>query len=129
MEPDQPLSRAEAQALLSYAELTYRSMTATRRRVAMAALTVALLFALIAVGGAVQWASTQSRLAAVEDAPLVEALGVEIPDPRPAIERGQLRLQALVWQVVTLTAGASALLFGALYLLARPPTGPKAASP
>lgn len=125
MEPDQPLTRAEAQSLLSYAELTYRSMNATRRRVAMTALTIAILFGLVAVAGAVQWASARSRTAAIEDVPLADVLGVEIPDPRPAIERGQLRLQALVWQVVTLATGTSALLFFALYLLARPPTAPK----
>lgn len=123
-EHQEALTRAEAQALLGYVEATYRSVTSSRRRIATALLAVAILFGLLCLVSAVQWASTRARIAAVEDAPLVEALGVEIPDPRPAIERGQLRLQALVWQLITIAAGAIALVFLALWALTRPPPAP-----
>lgn len=124
MEPDQPLSRAEAQALLAYVEATYRSVTATRRRIATAALAVAIVFGLLCAASAIQWAATRARIAAVDDTPLVEALGVEIPDPRPALERGQLRLQALVWQLASAGTGVVTLLFAALYALLRPSAAP-----
>ncbi len=124
MEPDQPLTRAEAQALLGYVELTYRAVTATQRRIAVAALTVAVVFGLLAATAGVQWATTRSAIDEVRDEPLVDVVGVQIPDPRPALERGQLRLQSLVWGVIAAAAAAVALLSLIVFLLARPPRAP-----
>ncbi len=120
---EQPLSRAEAQALLQYAEATYRSVTTYRRRVAAAAVALMIVFGLVCVFAAAQWLSTRSRVDDVPDRALVEALGVEIPDPRPAVERGQLRLQSLLWGVVTGAAATMTLLSLAVYLMSRPPGG------
>ena len=125
MEPDQSLTRAEAQALLQYVELTYRSVTATRRRVATAALAVAILFGLLCAISTVQWATTRSSIDAVADESLIEVVGVRIPDPRPALERTQLRLQALVWGLAASVTGAVTLLFLAVYGLARVPPPPE----
>lgn len=124
MEPDQSLTRSEAQALLAYVEATYRSVTATRRRVAIGALAVAIVFGLLSLFSAVQWLTTRASIDDVADRPLVDVVGVEIPDPRPALERGQLRLQSMVWGFVSAGTGMVALLFGVLYLLARPPRAP-----
>lgn len=125
MEPDQSLTRSEAQALLAYVELTYRSVTATRRRVAAAALAVAILFGLLCAVSTVQWATHRSRISAVPDEALIDVVGVRIPDPRPALERGQLRLQSLVWGLAAAVTGAVALLFLVVYGLARVPPVPE----
>ena len=124
MDAEQPLTRTEARALLQYAEATYRSVTASQRRIAAAALALTVVFALLCLISGVQWLQTRSRVAAVVDAPLVEALGVEIADPRPALERMQLRVQALAWGGATGATGLLALLLGAIYLVARPPAPP-----
>lgn len=126
---EQPLTRAEAQALLQYAEATYRSVTAYRRRIATAALAMALVFGLLFLLTAAQWLSTRARVDDVADVPLIEVVGVEVPDPRPALERAQLRIQSLLWGALAGASGAAATLFVAVYLIARgditlrPPSG------
>ena len=85
-----------------------------------AALVLAGLFALLTLFSGFQWLDTKSQVADVADKPLVEALGVEIPDPRPAVERTMLRMQALVWGAATAGAATFTLLFSAVYLVARP---------
>ena len=123
---DQPLTREEAQQLLARTEAIYRSVTGPRRRVATAALILAGLFGVLTLVSGVQWLQTRSQVEQVVDEPLVEALGVEIPDPRPAMERARLRIQALVWGVATAGAAAVMLLFAALHLVARPPAAVRA---
>jgi hypothetical protein len=123
MDAEQPLTRPEADALLHYVEATYRAVTAPQRRVAMAALVLAALFGVLTLIGGVQWLRTRARIDDVADKPLVEALGVAIPDPRPAMERAQLRIQALVWGVAGVAAAMLGLLFSAVYAVARPPGG------
>lgn len=127
MEPDQTLTRAEAQVLLAYAERTYRSVTDVRRRLSRVALIVAVLVSILFVIALLEWLSTRAAVDDVEDRPLVEALGVEIPDPRPAVERAQLRVQAAFWGFASLVTAAAALLFLAFWALTRPSPPPNLA--
>jgi hypothetical protein len=124
MDTEEPLTRAEARALLAYADLNYRAVTSVRRKVSGGALVLAAVFAVLCGVAAVQWASDRSRLAAIEDRPLVEALGVELPDPRPAIERGQVRVQMLFWGFAAGTTAGLTLLWLGVYWLLRPPPVP-----
>lgn len=126
MEQDEALTRAEARALLAYADVTYRAVTSLRRRVATVALAVAVMFGVASIVSTVQWASTRSDVAAVADDPLVDVLGVQIPDPRPAIERAQLRVQMLLWGFGALATAAPALVSLAVYLIVRTPPVPAA---
>ena len=126
MEPSEPLTRAEARALLAYAEVTYRSVTSLRRRIATVALAIAVLFGILCVASTIQWAGTRFRLTAVADEALIDALGVQIPDPRPVIERGQLRVQMLLWGFGALTTAAITLLSLGIYAVVRPPPLPPA---
>jgi hypothetical protein len=118
---DQPLTRTEAEALLRYAEATYRATTAWRRRLAAAAAVFAVLFGLLFLVSAAQWWITSASIDDVVDAPLVEALGVEVPDPRPALERAQLRIRALLWGLAACGTGSALLVFGGAYFVVRPP--------
>lgn len=124
MEAEEPLTRAEARALLAYADLTYRSVTSMRRKIAAMVLVLAVLFGLLCIVTAVQWAGDRSRLAAIEDRPLVDALGVQIPDPRPAFERGAVRVQMLVWGVTAAVSAVLTVLCLGVYWLVRPPPIP-----
>ena len=117
---DEPITRDEAHALLQYAEATYREVTSTRRRLARVALIVTAVFALLFVVTASQWLGTRNRVDDVRDAPLAGALGVEIPDPRPALERAQLRIQALLWGSLSAVSAVAALLSFAAHVIARP---------
>ena len=126
VEDEQALTRAEARALLAYADVTYRSVTSLRRRVATIALAVAVLFGVLCIVSTVQWAGDRARLARVTDEALVDVLGVQVPDPRPAIERGQIRVQILLWGFGAATSGAVTLLFLAIYCVLRPPALPSA---
>lgn len=124
MEAEEPLTRAEARTLLAYADLTYRSVTSMRRKIARGALLLAAAFGLVCALGLTQWASDRSRLAAIEDRPLIEALGVEVPDPRPAFERSQVRVQMLFWGFVAASTAGMTLLWLGIYWLVRPPPLP-----
>ena len=123
MEDEPPLSRAEAQALLRYAEATYRATTASQRRIATAALALTCLFALITLVAGVQALRIRAGVDDVADRPLVEALGVQIADPRPFMERAQLRIEAVVLGVAAAGAGLITLLCLAVFAIARPPGG------
>ena len=125
MDIDEPLTQAQGQALLEYAQLTYEAMTAYRRRVAAVALVMATIVGLLCVFSATQWLSTRSRVADVPDEALIEAMGVRIPDPRPAMERVQLRVIAALWAFVTGTTAFVALLFLGVYAFVRPPRVPR----
>lgn len=120
MDPEQPLTRAEAQALLSYAEATYRSVTASQRRIAVVALALATVFGLLSLVSGSQWLQTRSSIDDVVDEPLVEGFGIQVPDPRPALERAQLRIQSLIWGVAAAASVALTLLFAAVYAIVRP---------
>ena len=124
MDAEETLTRAEARALLAYADLTYRSVTSMRRKIAGGVLVLAALFAVLCAGTAMQWADDRSRLAAIEDRTLLDALGVEVPDPRPAFERGQVRVQMFLWAFVAAVCGALSALCLAVYWLVRPPPVP-----
>lgn len=124
MDAEEPLTRAEARVLLAYADLTYRSVTSMRRKLAAGALVLAVVFGLLCILGAMQWASDRSQLAAIEDRTLIDTLGVQVPDPRPAFERGQVRVQMLFWGVVAATSGGMTLLWLGVYWLVRPPPLP-----
>ena len=119
MEPP-PGPTPEAEVLLRYAQATYTAVTEQRRRVATALLVVAAGFAALAVVCGVQWATTSAAVDDVEDAALVDTLGVRVPDPRPALERAELRLRAFGWAVLAGGALLVAVVSGGLYLLIRP---------
>lgn len=116
------VSPAELERLLRYAELTYRAVTEQRRRQAVVALVVGGVFAVVTVFAGLQWQSVRSQVGEVADADLVEALGIRIPDPRPAIQRGELRLKAFVWGVVTVGALVLTVLALAVHQMVRPST-------
>lgn len=124
MAAPEPLASDDVDALLRYAELTYRSVTSFRRRVAVTALVLGVLLGLASAFCAMQWLTTRSTIAGVEDSALVEAFGVEIPDPRPAVERGQLRVEALLWAFAAGALATLALFFLGMWALARPGPAP-----
>jgi len=59
-----------------------------------------LLLLMLALWGAARAVSLRDEAAAIQDAALVEALGVRVPDPRPAIERMELRMRATGYQAI-----------------------------
>ena len=120
MDTDEALTRADAEALLAYAQVTYAAVTEQRRRLAKAFLAVALLFAALALLSGVKWATTASQIDEVEDAALIDTLGVRVPDPRPAFERTELRIRAFGWGVVAAGTGLIALLAAGMFALVRP---------
>ena len=120
MGSNEAIPPAQADALLRYAQATYRATTDLRRRVALITLAVAVVFGLIALWAAWHWLTASAAADAVADAAIVDVMGVRIPDPRPALERGELRVRAFGWSLV---GGASALvsLFAlGIYWLVRP---------
>lgn len=125
MDADEPLTRAQGQALLEYAHLTYEAVTSYRRRVAKVALGMAAVVGVLCIFSASQWLSANNRLSEVPDEALIDALGVQIPDPRPGLERVQLRVIATLWEFVTVASGVITLMFVAAYALARPPREPR----
>ena len=125
MDADEPLTRAEGKVLLEYAHLTYDAVTSYRRRLARIALGMAAIVGVLCIFSATQWLSTSNRVSEVGDETLVEAMGVQIPDPRPALERGQLRVIATLWEFVTIASGVITVMFLAAYALARPPRLPR----
>lgn len=122
---DEPMTRADAAVLLAYSQAIHRAITEQRRRQAAVALAVTLLFGALAVWAGLQWSSTRQAVAEVPDDPLIEVLGVRIPDPRPAVQRTELRVRALLWGAGAAGATTIALLAAAAYLLVRPSPLPK----
>ena len=105
MDAQEPLTREQGRALLEYAQLTYEAVTSYRRRVARVALAMAAIVGVMCIFSATQWLSTSNRVSEVTDETLVDTMGVRIPDPRPALERGQLRVIAALWEFVTIASG------------------------
>lgn len=124
MDGDAPMTQAQGQALVEYAQLTYTAVTSWRRRMAAAALAMAIVVGAMCAFSATQWLSTRDRIAAVPDSALIEGFGVSIPDPRPGLERTQLRVVSLLWGFASGVTGGLALLFLVIYALARPPKEP-----
>ena len=121
--------RVHDAALLRYAEATYRAVTEQRRRQAAVALGVVLVFGLVTLIAGVQWISVRTQVDELPNDPLIEAFGVSIPDPRPAIERVELRIKAFVWGMVSITSLMLSLLAVGTYLMVRPtPLGPAPAT-
>lgn len=125
MDAEEPLTRAEGKALLEYAQLTFEAVTSYRRRVARVALVMAAIVGLMCIISATQWVSTNNRADEIADETLVDTMGVRIPDPRPALERGLLRVLATLWAFVTTATGFLTVMFLAAYALARPPREPR----
>ena len=120
----------EVERLLAYADATYRLVTEQRRRLAAVALFVALCFLALAAAAGYGWADARAQASEVQDAALAEAFGVRIPDPRPALERLELRTRALVFGVVALTSGATGLLALGVWAIVRPsPPPPRFVTP
>lgn len=113
-------------ALIDLTVLTYRAATEQRRRLASFLTAVTLLFGLLGLAAGYQWLQIQERVAAVEDRPLVEALGLRVPDPRPAMERTALRVRGAVYGVAAIAAAVMALLALGLRLLVAPSRPPPA---
>jgi hypothetical protein len=120
VESHEPLTRAEAQALLRYAQVTYGAVTEQRRRLSIAFLAIAVLFGAVALLSGVRWGTTAAQIDQVQDTALVDTLGVRVPDPRPAFERAELRMRAFGWAVVTAGTGLLALIAAGMFALVRP---------
>lgn len=108
------------------AMLLYHVATTGQRRAAWLLAFIAVLFGVVALWSLSRYAELQQQINTVQDSALVERFGVRIPDPRPAIERAELRVRATAFgglAVVTglVTVGA---VIGAL--LIRPPKEPGA---
>lgn len=119
------MSRGDAEVLLRYSQAIFRAVTEQRRRQATAALIVAVLFGLISLWSLAQWVTTRNAVAEVPDDPLIEVVGVGIPDPRPALQRGELRLRAFVWGAAAVASGTMLLLGALAYFLVRPTPLPR----
>ena len=119
------ITQSQATDLLRYAQLTYRAVTEQRRRIALIALVIACVFGVIALWAGSNWLGATSAIDEVEDASIVDVMGVQIPDPRPALERGELRLKAFGWGIVGGTSLLFALLAFGIYLLVRPTPLPR----
>lgn len=120
MESDEPLTRADAQALLRYAQATHSAVTEQRRRVATAFLAIAVLFGAVALLCGVKWATTKAQIDDVQDAALIDTLGVRVPDPRPAFQRTELRMRAFGWAVGAAGTGLIGLTALGMFALVRP---------
>ena len=116
----EPITQSQAADLLRYAQLTYRAVTEQRRRIALITLVVACVFGAITLWAGSNWLSAKSAIDDVEDASIVDVMGVQIPDPRPALERGELRVRAFGWGVIGGTSLVLALLASGVYLFVRP---------
>lgn len=122
------LRAAQLAALVELTAHTYRTVTEQRRRVAAFFTAVAVLFAVLGLAAGYQWLQTRQQAADVEDRPLIEALGVRIPDPRPSMERAALRVRGAVYGTAAVGALVVALLALGLRLLVAPSKPPPAAA-
>jgi hypothetical protein len=114
------LSRPQRARLPRYAEATYLAVTQQGRRQAAVALGVVLVFGIVTLVAGMRWAALRTEITELPDDPLIEAFGVRIPDPRPAIERTELRIRAFAWGMVAMTSLVLSLLAFGIYLLVRP---------
>jgi hypothetical protein len=119
-------SSAPAASSRDDAMLLYYAVTTGQRRVAWLLMVVAVLFGVVAIWSAGRYVRLQEQVDAVKDSALVERFGVRIPDPRPAIERVELRMRATAFGGLAVVAGlvAAGVAIGAL--LVRPPRGSRA---
>lgn len=120
----EPATQSQATDLLRYAQLNYRAATDLRRRMSLVALAVVVVFGLLALWGAMNWLSATAAADAVEDEAIVDVMGVRIPDPRPALERGELRVRAFGWSLIGGFSALMSLLAAGIYWLVRPPPLP-----
>ena len=91
-------------------DVVLRAVTEPRRRVSVTFLAVAVVCGVLCLFCLLRASTLRAQASAVQDAALVEALGVAIPDPRPNLERLELRARAAVWSVgAGATAGVGAL--------------------
>lgn len=105
------------------AELAAFAAVARRRALALArlALAAAVVLGLVALVAAVTWARLRARAAGVADEALVEAFGMRIPDPRPAVLRAELRLRSVLAGAVALVAALIGAGWLGVWMWARPP--------
>lgn len=105
--------------------LLYRVVTTWQRRAVWVLAVVAVLFGLVALWSFDRYLMLNEQANAVEDQALVERFGIRIPDPRPAIERAELRARASTFGGLAVVTGLVAV--GAVLgtLLVRPPRSPK----
>ncbi|MDQ4102308.1 MAG: hypothetical protein M3186_00810, partial [Actinomycetota bacterium] len=91
------------------------------KRVAAAMAVVALLFALVAGWSGLRYLDLNAQAEAIENAAIVQGLGLRIPDPRPTIERATLEAKATAYAGLAAATGVIALgtVVGALFI--RPP--------
>lgn len=129
MDADDPLSAAQGAELLRYVELTYRAVTEQRRRQAAVSVALSVIFGFAGLWAGSQWLATRNRVDRIRDEPLVEMLGVQVPDPRPAFERGELRMRSMLWGMLAAAACVLSLLAIGVYLLVRLPRVPAPATP
>lgn len=121
MPPSPGSSDAE---LLRYAEATYQAVTDLRRRTAWVALVLAVACLLAAAWSGLRWREANAAAAAVQDRALVEAFGVSLPDPRPSLERTELRARAFLHGSVAVGAAGLGLISLAVSALLRPAPPP-----
>lgn len=103
------------------AMLLYQAVTAGQRRAATLLAVVAVLFGVVALWSVGRYAALREQVDAVEDAALVDQFGVRIPDPRPAIERAELRVRSTAFGSLAVVAGLMAAGAAVGALLVRPP--------
>lgn len=117
--------QAKGQLLGTYAPdgalLLYNLVATGLRRAVWVLAVVALLFGCVAIWSASRYASLEARADSIEEAALVEGFRVSIPDPRPTIERAQIRVRAAVFGGLAAVTGLIALGALSTALLIQPP--------
>ena len=105
------------------AMLLYHVVTTGQRRAVWLLAVVAALFAVVALWSTGRYVELRNEAATVKDSALVERFGVRIPDPRPAIERAELRMRASAFGAFAIVAGLVTVGMAVAALLVRPPSG------
>jgi Short C-terminal domain len=113
------------------AMLLYQAVTVGQRRAVWLLVVVAALFGAMALWSVGRYADLRGQIDAVKDSALVDRFGVRIPDPRPTIERAELRLRATAFGGLAVVSGLVTVGATVSALLVRPPKdlrAPKASS-
>lgn len=105
------------------AMLLYHVVTTGQRRAVWLLAVVAALFAVVALWSTGRYVELRKQVDTVKDSALVERFGVRIPDPRPAIERAELRMRATAFGGLAVVAGLVTVGMAVAALLVRPPSG------
>ena len=115
--PAPPVSQGPDGALL-----LYRVVTTWQRRAAWVLAVVALSFGAVCAWSTLRTLDLRAQADAVEDVTLAQGFGIRIPDPRPTIERAELRVRSTAHGGLAAVTGlvAATALSGAL--LIRPPS-------